>query len=194
MIKASQPIRAWLFSEQPSPASKSREDWTGPTGLGEGGGSYLQDLPSDVLLTALTLDPKHGVVVRLAVRNPVSARTECSADTDTGAPGASQGAEPGVRTYLLMYSALSTLLHTRHLKQPRCQCLSRATRDCSVLNSLPQPQQSGDTASTHTAQGTGHEGTGHEGTGSTDCAPPGWAPGCWPGPAGCTSGTRTPSR
>jgi len=45
-------------------------------------------------------------------------------------------------TYLLMYSALSTLLHTLHLKQPRCQCLSKATRDCSFLNSFPQPQQS----------------------------------------------------
>lgn len=44
-----------------------------------------------------------------------------------------------------MYSALSTLLQTRHLKQPRCQCLSRATRDCSFLNSFPQPQQSEDT-------------------------------------------------
>lgn len=44
--------------------------------------------------------------------------------------------------YLLMYSALSTLLHTLHLKQPRCQCLSSATRDCSFLNSFPQPQQS----------------------------------------------------
>ena len=45
-------------------------------------------------------------------------------------------------THLLMYSALSTLLQTLHLKQPRCQCFSRATRDCSFLNSFPQPQQS----------------------------------------------------
>lgn len=50
--------------------------------------------------------------------------------------------KPHFSTYLLMYSALSTLLQTLHLKQPRCQCLSSATRDCSFLNSFPQPQQS----------------------------------------------------
>lgn len=33
--------------------------------------TYLQYFPSDVLLTALTLDSKHGVVIHLAVGDPI---------------------------------------------------------------------------------------------------------------------------
>lgn len=32
-------------------------------------------------------------------------------------------------THLLMYSASSCFPHVSHLKQPKCQCLSKATRD-----------------------------------------------------------------
>lgn len=45
-------------------------------------------------------------------------------------------------TYLLMYSAFSSLPHVLHLKQPKCQCLSKATNDCPFFISEPQPPQS----------------------------------------------------
>lgn len=41
-----------------------------------------------------------------------------------------------------MYSAFSSLPHVLHLKQPKCQCLSKATSDCPFLISEPQPPQS----------------------------------------------------
>ena len=37
--------------------------------------SHLQDFPGDVLLAAFTLDAVHGVVVLLAVGDPIPART-----------------------------------------------------------------------------------------------------------------------
>jgi len=36
---------------------------------------YLQDFPSDVFLTALTLDAKHGMVIHLTVGNPIPVKT-----------------------------------------------------------------------------------------------------------------------
>lgn len=39
-------------------------------------GPHLQDFASDVLLTALTLDAKHSVVVCLTVGDPISVDTQ----------------------------------------------------------------------------------------------------------------------
>lgn len=44
-------------------------------------------------------------------------------------------------THLLMYSALRSFPQVLHLKQPRCQCLSKATRAWPFLISKPQPPQ-----------------------------------------------------
>lgn len=46
-------------------------------------------------------------------------------------------------THLLMYSAFSSFPQVLHLKQPKCQCLSRATRDWPFFISMPQPPQPG---------------------------------------------------
>ena len=54
-----------------------------------------------------------------------------SAQADAGGP----------TTHLLMYSASSCFPHVSHLKQPKCQCLSKATRDWPFLISVPQPPQ-----------------------------------------------------
>lgn len=56
--------------------------------------------------------------------------------TQEGVPGASP-------THLLMYSALSCSPQVLHLKQPKCQCLSKATRDWPFFISVPQPPQPG---------------------------------------------------
>lgn len=45
--------------------------------------------------------------------------------------------------HLLMYSAFSCFPQVLHLKQPKCQCLSKATRDWPFLISVPQPPQPG---------------------------------------------------
>ena len=50
---------------------------------------------------------------------------------------------PAPPTHLLMYSAFSCLPQVLHLKQPRCQCLSKATKDWPFLISAPQPPQPG---------------------------------------------------
>lgn len=62
----------------------------------------------------------------------------------TGEPRPFQaGGGPAPPTHLLMYSAFSCLPQVLHLKQPRCQCLSKATRDWPFLISAPQPPQPG---------------------------------------------------
>jgi hypothetical protein len=48
--------------------------------------------------------------------------------------------QPGC-TYLLMYSAFRSFPHVLHLKQPRCQCLSKATRAWPFFISKAQPPQ-----------------------------------------------------
>lgn len=72
-------------------------------------------------------------------------------------------------THLLMYSAFSCSPQVLHLKQPRCQCLSRATRDCPFFISAPQPPQPGRKTGAQTSAvgggGAQHGGGGGPGTG-----------------------------
>lgn len=62
-------------------------------------------------------------------------------------------------THLLMYSAFSCFPQVLHLKQPKCQCLSKATRDWPFLISVPQPPQPGRKMRTQTST-AGPEQTG----------------------------------
>lgn len=57
--------------------------------------------------------------------------------------GAAQRRLAAAPTHLLMYSAVSCFPHALHLKQPKCQCLSKASRDWPCLISVPQPAQPG---------------------------------------------------
>lgn len=57
-------------------------------------------------------------------------------------PQSPRSPRPGP-AHLLMYSAFSSFPQVLHLKQPRCQCLSSATRDRPFLISAPQPPQPG---------------------------------------------------
>lgn len=53
------------------------------------------------------------------------------------------GSGSAQHTHLLIYSALRSFPQVLHLKQPRCQCLSKATRAWPFLISKPQPPQPG---------------------------------------------------
>lgn len=73
---------------------------------------------------------------------PTRDRTEA----EGGSPGDTGGTPtPGTPSpaHLLMYSAFSCFPQVLHLKQPKCQCLSKATRDWPFLISVPQPPQPG---------------------------------------------------
>lgn len=67
----------------------------------------------------------------------------CGADVEEPRPLPPGEGRPAPPTHLLMYSAFSCFPQVLHLKQPRCQCLSKATRDWPFLISAPQPPQPG---------------------------------------------------
>lgn len=117
-------------------------------------GSHLQNSSTDVSAAGLTFHPILGVVIRLAVGHSIPATHTIKTVTcakkpelrrrDDGVDFVSCLCESSqsctfenliffvssmVRTHLLMYSPVRTMLHVRHLKQLTCHCFSSARRD-----------------------------------------------------------------
>lgn len=110
---------------------------------------YLQNSAGDKLPTTVTVDPKGSMIVSFAVWNAIPAgekrsRPRSTSEEQLAPPNLypPQGDRRAPPTYLLMYSPVRSFPQALHLKQARCQCLSRATKDWPFLISEPQFPQS----------------------------------------------------
>lgn len=105
------------------------------------GGSAKVSVP--VNRKSMGVSANHTEDARLVGRGARPAGALPLAQTGGALPRPQVTGQRAPPTHLLIYSAFSCFPHVLHLKQPRCQCFSRATRDWPFLISTPQPLQPG---------------------------------------------------